>query len=80
VLILGDGRNNYGDPQADILKMMRERSRRLIWLNPETPAFWGTGDSEMKRYLSYCHLARECSTLNHLERVVEMLLSMSMRN
>ncbi|MEE9612870.1 MAG: VWA domain-containing protein [Desulfatiglandales bacterium] len=80
VLILGDGRNNYGDPQTGILKLMRERSRRLIWLNPESPAFWGTGDSEMRRYLSHCHLVRECSTLNHLERVVEMLLSMSMRN
>jgi len=80
VLILGDARNNYGHPQTDIFKLIRERSRRVIWLNPETPAFWGIGDSEMKGYLPHCHLARECSTLNHLERVVEMLLSMSTRN
>lgn len=74
VLILGDARNNYGDPQADILKLIQERSKRLIWLNPEFPSFWGTGDSEMKRYLPYCYLVRECSTVTHLGRVVDFLL------
>ena len=74
VIILGDARNNYGDPQTDILKLIHERSKRLIWLNPEPPSFWGTGDSEMKRYLPYCYLAKECSTVTHLGRVVDFLL------
>ena len=74
VLILGDARNNYGNPQTGILKLINERNKKLIWLNPESPSFWGTGDSEMKRYLPYCSLARECSTVNHLERVVGSLL------
>jgi len=74
VLILGDARNNYGDPQTGLLKTFQERSKRLVWLNPERRSFWHTGDSEMKRYLPYCHLAKECSTLNHLERVVDSLL------
>lgn len=74
VLILGDARNNYGNPQTDILGLIRERSRRLIWLNPEPPAFWGTGDSEMRRYLPSCYLVKECSTVNHLERLVDLLL------
>lgn len=74
VLILGDARNNYGNPQTDILKLIHERNKKLIWLNPESPSFWGTGDSEMKRYLPYCSFARECSTVNHLERVVDSLL------
>ena len=77
VLILGDGRNNYGDPQTDILKLIRERSKTLIWLNPEPPSFWGIGDSEMKRYLTYCYLVKECSTVNHLERLVDLLLRTS---
>lgn len=74
VIILGDARNNYGNPQSDVFRLIRERSRRIIWLNPEPPTFWGTGDSEMKRYLPYCFLARECSTVNHLERIVDFLL------
>ena len=74
VLILGDARNNYGNPQIDILKLIHQRNKKLIWLNPESPSFWGIGDSEMKRYLPYCSFARECSTVNHLERVVGSLL------
>jgi len=74
VLILGDARNNYGDPQTDMLRLIHERSKRIIWLNPEIPTFWGTGDSEMNKYSPYCYLARECSTVNHLERVVDFLL------
>lgn len=74
VLILGDARNNYGNPQTNILKLIHERNKKLIWLNPESPSFWGIGDSEMKRYLPYCSFARECSTVNHLERVVDSLL------
>jgi uncharacterized protein with von Willebrand factor type A (vWA) domain len=76
VLILGDARNNYGDPETDILKLIHERSRALLWLNPEPPSFWGTGDSEMKRYQAYCTIVKECSTVNHLERVVDLLLRM----
>ncbi len=74
VLILGDARNNYGDPQTEILREIRDRSRRLIWLNPESEPFWGTGDSEMKRYLPHCHIVRKCNTVNHLERLVEVLM------
>jgi len=74
VLILGDARNNYGDPRTEILREIKERSRRLIWLNPETEPFWGTGDSEMKKYLPHCDLVQKCNTLTHLERLVEILM------
>jgi uncharacterized protein len=74
ILILGDGRNNFGKPRTDILKLIQERSKRIIWLNPEPVTFWGTGDSEMKRYQPYCFLTRECSTVNHIKRVVDYML------
>ncbi len=74
VLILGDARNNYGEPRTDILKRVHELSKRVLWLNPEPPAYWGTGDSEMKRYSPYCFLVQQCSTVTHLERVVDFLL------
>jgi uncharacterized protein with von Willebrand factor type A (vWA) domain len=75
VVILGDARNNFNPPRAEVLKAIGERCKRLIWLNPETKPFWGTGDSEIKTYAPYCHLLQECNTLVHLERVVGTLLS-----
>ncbi|HYA13249.1 MAG TPA: VWA domain-containing protein [Syntrophales bacterium] len=74
VIIMGDARNNYWNPRTEVLRFISERCKRLIWLNPETPSLWGSGDSEMKTYLPYCSVARECSTLRHLEKVVEYLL------
>jgi len=74
VIILGDARNNYAEAQTGILKAMYERSKRLIWLNPETPSFWGTGDSEMKKYAPFCSVVKECNTLHHLEGVVTSLV------
>jgi hypothetical protein len=74
VLILGDARNNYAEAQTGILKAIYERSKRLIWLNPETPPFWGTGDSEMKKYIPFCSRVKECNTLHHLESIVTSLV------
>ncbi len=74
VLILGDARNNYGAPETAILGLIHKRAKRVIWLNPESPPFWGTGDSEMRKYLPFCSIARECANVNHLERVIGFLL------
>jgi uncharacterized protein with von Willebrand factor type A (vWA) domain len=74
IVILGDARNNYGDPHAEVLKEMYDRSKRVIWLNPESRLSWNTGDSEMKRYSAYSHQVDECNSLMHLERVVGNLL------
>ena len=80
VIILGDGRSNFTNPETGILKEIHDRCKRLIWLNPEPPPLWGTGDSEMRRYTPYCDLVRECNTLNHLERVVGDLLQIAARS
>lgn len=74
VVILGDARSNNTDPRSDILKEISERSKRLLWFNPEPPPLWGTGDSEVYRYRPYCNLMREVNTLGHLERVVNDLV------
>src|SRR5258705_981437 len=34
ILMLGDARNNYNDPQAWALRLIRERVNGVIWLNP----------------------------------------------
>jgi uncharacterized protein len=74
IIILGDARNNYGDARTDVLKELYDRSKRVIWLNPEPRTMWNTGDSEMRHYAPYCHQVEECSTLAHLERIVGRLL------
>jgi uncharacterized protein with von Willebrand factor type A (vWA) domain len=74
VIILGDARNNYGDARTDVLKEIYERSKRVIWLNPEPRTMWNTGDSEMRHYAPYCHQVEECGTLAQLERFVSRLL------
>ena len=74
IIILGDGRSNFTDPRIDIMRRLHDRSRSVIWLNPEPGTFWGTGDSEMPRYRPFCHIAKTCNTVMHLERVIDDIL------
>ena len=74
VIILGDARNNNGDPKLEVMQSIFARARQVIWLNPESRRAWGTGDSEMLRYQSACHFAAECNNLKQLERIVDQLL------
>ena len=74
IIILGDARNNYGEAHAEVLKEMYDKSKRIIWLNPESKLSWNTGDSEMRKYGAYSHQVEECNSLMHLERVVGNLL------
>jgi len=74
VLILGDGRSNFGDPRADILHKIHDRARRVLWLNPEGKSLWNTGDSEMRKLSPHCDRAVTCSSLNDLERIVSDIL------
>ena len=74
IIILGDARNNHGEAHAEVLKELYDRSKRIIWLNPEAKLAWNTGDSEMRKYGAYSHQVEECNSLMHLERVVSNLL------
>jgi uncharacterized protein with von Willebrand factor type A (vWA) domain len=74
VLVLGDARNNYNDPQAWALRLIRERVKGVIWLNPEGQWGWGVGDSVMPLYAPHCDLVRECRTLTQLAEVVDGLI------
>lgn len=74
VIILGDARSNYSDPRTEIVRTIYDRSKRLIWLNPEGRMQWGTGDSEMLKYAPNCHQVEVCNSLKHLERIVDRVL------
>ncbi|NYZ13934.1 VWA domain-containing protein [Azospirillum sp. RWY-5-1] len=71
LLVFGDGRGNGGDPGLEALATLRRRCRRLLWLTPEPPALWGTGDSEMPAYASLCHAVVHCASASDLERVLQ---------
>jgi uncharacterized protein with von Willebrand factor type A (vWA) domain len=73
-LVVGDGRNNYNEPRVDLFNMIGRRSRRTIWLNPEAPVLWGTGDSDMLKYAPKCDIVLHASTLVELSAAVDNLL------
>jgi uncharacterized protein len=75
VIVLGDARSNNLDPRADILRRISERSKRLVWLNPEGRMTWGFGDSEMPRYATFCTVVRQCATAKQLERAVSDIVA-----
>lgn len=54
LLVLGDARNNRRPPRADLLAALHRGVRRVVWLNPEPPARWDTGDSVMRTYTRHC--------------------------
>jgi hypothetical protein len=74
LIIVGDGRSNYMNPEDAILGQMRERCRRVIWLNPEQENLWGTGDSEIRSYMHHCHEVRQCRNINQLFAFIEDLV------
>ena len=75
LIILGDGRSNYGDGRLDIFKEATARVKQTIWLSPEQKPLWGTGDSLMLRYQPYCDVMTDVANLRDLERAVDDVLA-----
>ncbi len=73
-IVVGDGRNNYNDPRLDIFSLLARRSHRTIWLNPEAPLLWATGDSDMLKYAPLCDAILQVSTLAELTAAIYRLL------
>ncbi|TCK21062.1 vWA domain-containing protein [Pseudonocardia endophytica] len=73
LLILGDGRTNYRDPNLRVLKRLAGQARHAHWLNPEPRRQWGSGDSAALRYADVLPM-HECRTVGQLTDVVEGLL------
>ena len=71
VIVTGDGRSNYHDPNVEAMRDISRSSRALFWLNPEPPRYWDTGDSIMGLYAPLCDEVSEVRTLRQLERFVE---------
>ena len=68
VVILGDGRNNRKPARADLLRQIRWLCRAVVWLNPEEPERWGTGDSAIATYAREVDELIPCRNLGELEQ------------
>jgi hypothetical protein len=74
LIVVGDGRNNYNNPRLDLFNAMARRANRTIWLNPEPPYQWGSGDSDMLQYSPLCSDILQVSTLSELGNAIDGLL------
>jgi uncharacterized protein with von Willebrand factor type A (vWA) domain len=74
-IMVGDGRNNYNNPRLEVFKDMARRVRRTIWINPEPPMLWGSGDSDMMKYAPLCDNVAVAATLGELAIAVDHLLA-----
>lgn len=73
-ILVGDARNNYNDPRLDLFQTIARRSRRTLWLNPEPPMLWGSGDSDMLKYAPLCDNVAIAATLGELTQAIDHLL------
>jgi uncharacterized protein with von Willebrand factor type A (vWA) domain len=71
VVIMGDARNNRLPARADLVREIARTCRAVIWLNPEDPARWGTGDSAIKQY------AREVKAVAPSRNLRELQLALA---
>jgi len=75
LIVVGDGRNNYNDPRFDLFSQMSRRSARTLWLTPEPPVLWGSGDSDMPGYAPLCSSVLKVSNLAELAAAVDQLMA-----
>lgn len=73
LLVLGDGRTNYRNPQLDILRQLVDTAKHAHWLNPEPRNLWGSGDSAAREYGEVIEM-HECRSARQLTEVVSRLL------
>ena len=74
VIVLGDGRGNGADPRVDLFTELAARAKRVVWLCPEPPGRWGSGDSAMLRYRPHCSSVSHCASAADLERMLDETL------
>ncbi|WP_328507632.1 VWA domain-containing protein [Streptomyces sp. NBC_00391] len=73
VIVLGDARTNGFDPDAEALRRIVARARRVHWLNPEPPSQWATGDSAAHVYAEIVEM-HACRNARRLGELVTRLL------
>ncbi|TXG92796.1 VWA domain-containing protein [Rhodococcus rhodnii] len=73
LLVLGDARTNYRDPELGTLAHLASVAKHAYWLNPEPRGQWGLGDSAADVYGEVVPM-HECRSAKQLADVVAGLL------
>ena len=73
VLVTGDARSNYHDPNLAAFGEIVHAARSTYWLNPEARRYWDTGDSIMGAYAPLCDGVHEVRNLRQIEAFVESI-------
>lgn len=73
VVVLGDGRTNFGDRGLASLDRIRRRARKLVWLCPDPRERWGDADSGMTHYAARCTVVRELLTVDDLAQAAHVV-------
>src|SRR5206468_557631 len=68
VIILGDARGNRTDPRTDIMQRLSQRSKRIIWLNPEFRSARGAGDRSAHKLARAHHRVAQSKPLGQGRR------------
>ncbi len=71
IVIMGDGRNNRRPARTDLLRELGRNARAMLWLIPEAPERWNTGDSAIGQY------AKVVDTLLLVRNLREMTVGLS---
>ncbi|MGH3378423.1 MAG: vWA domain-containing protein [Actinoallomurus sp.] len=72
LLVLGDARTNYQNPNVEAVRRLAGRARHAYWLNPEPVKDWDSGDSAASAYGEVVPM-HECRNLTQLAEFVETL-------
>jgi uncharacterized protein len=73
LLVIGDARANYHDPDVPAFARIAERVSAVHWLDPEPRDGWSTGDSVIEKYAVHCDLVAEVRTVRQLVEYVDVL-------
>jgi uncharacterized protein with von Willebrand factor type A (vWA) domain len=74
LVILGDGRNNGKNPNAQALEEIAQHAKQVIWITPKPQWSWAPGSCDMPLYESICNRVEVVRTVDQLASVTENLV------
>jgi uncharacterized protein with von Willebrand factor type A (vWA) domain len=74
LIVTGDGRSNFREPDVEAFGSIAERARRVYWLDPEPPADWFVDDSAIGDYAPLCNGVFQVSSVRSLADVIAELV------
>ncbi len=74
LIVTGDGRSNHRSAGITAFREISRRAKRVYWLNPEPTSEWGTTDSAVAEFRTYCNAMFEVRNLRQLVDVVAELV------